>query len=78
MTYKQVAEFILAQTEEIQNMEAGFVNLNSEEGVTLDGDNLRFIHLIEKDALTQEYIEDYTALANSQWEIDPEYIHYID
>ena len=78
MTYKQLAEFILAQTEEMQNQEAAFINLDTEDGVTLEGNNLRFIHLIEKDALTQEYIEDYTALANSQWEIDPEYIHYID
>lgn len=78
MTYKQVAEFILAQTEEIQNMEASFINLDTEDGVTLDGDNLRLIHLIEKDALTQEYIEDYMTLANSYYDIDPEYIHYID
>ena len=78
MTYKQLAEFILAQTEEIQNMEASFINLDSEEGVTLDGDNLRFIHLIEMFPFEDEQIDDYTALACSNYEIDPEYIHYID
>ena len=78
MTYKQLAEFILAQTEEIQNMEARFVNMDSEDTISLDGDNLRFIHLIDKDALTAEDIDDYTALANSQYDIDLEYIHYIE
>ena len=78
MTYKQLAEFILAQKDDIQNMEASFTNIDFEEGVTLEGNNLRFIHIIEKDALTQEYIEDHTSLANSHYEIDEEYIHYID
>ena len=78
MTYKQLAEFILSQTEEIQNKEAAFVNLNFDEKISLDGDNLRFIHLIEKDVLSDEEIDDYTALANSYDEIDPEYIHYVD
>ena len=78
MTYKELAEFILSQTEEIQNKEAAFVNLNFDERVSFDGDNIRFIHLIEKDALTDEEIDDYTALANSYDEIDPEYIRYID
>lgn len=78
MTYKQLAEFIMSQTEEIQNKEAAFVNLNFDERVSFDGDNIRFIHLIEKDVLNDEEIDDYTALANSYDEIDLEYIHYID
>lgn len=78
MTYKQLAEFILAQTEDIQNTEAALVNLGTEETVTLDGNNLRFIHLIEKYPFKDEQIDDYTALACSNYEIDPEYIHYID
>lgn len=79
MTYKQLAEFILAQTEEIQNLEASFTNLDFEETVTIEGDNLRFIHIIEKDVLNEnEQLDDYTSLASSHYEIDPEYIHYIE
>ena len=79
MTYKQLAEFILAQTEEMQNLEASFVNIDTENGVTLEGNNLRFIHLIEKDVLNEnEQLDDYTSLASSHYEIDPEYIHYIE
>lgn len=79
MTFKKLAEFILSQTEEIQNKEAAFINVNFDERVSLDGDNIRFIHLIEKDVSTDEEIDDYTALANSYYDdIDPEYIHYVD
>jgi len=78
MTFKELAEFILSQDEALQNEEARLVNIDNGDTIALDGDILRFIHLIDKDAIEFQCLDDYTALPNSCYEIDPEYIHYIE
>lgn len=78
MTFKELAEFILSQPEEIQESEASFVNLDEDEFCTINCDNVKAITVVEKDFAPAIFGVPvaYRAIATSDDEIDDKYDYH--
>ena len=75
MTFKEVAEFILSQPEEIQNAEAVFGNIDEGEGVTINGENIKAVVVVERGFAPVIFGAPmaYRAIVTSDEDIEDEY-----
>jgi hypothetical protein len=78
MTFKELAEFILTQPDEIQESEATFTNLDDDEKCTINCENVKVITVIEKDFAPAIFGAPvaYHAIATSDDEIDDKYDYH--
>ena len=79
MTFKELAEFILSQPEEIQESEASFVNLDEDEFCTINCDNVKAVVVADKEFAPAIFGAPvaYRAIATSDDEIDDTYDHFL-
>ena len=75
MTFKEVANFILSQPEEIQNAEAVFGNIDEGESVTINGENIKSVVVVERGFAPAIFGAPmaYRAIVTSDEEINDEY-----
>lgn len=79
MTFKELANFILTQSEEVQESEATFCNLDDDEKCSINYENVKVVKMVDKDfapAIFGAYAA-YYAIATSEDNIDDEYNHWL-
>ena len=80
MTFKELAEFILNQDEDVQNSEATFANLDEDTICSINCMNVKTILVTDKQIAPMIFgvPTAYCAIATSDDKIDDTYEHFID
>lgn len=79
MTFKELANFILTQPEDVQESEANFCNLDEDETCSINCDNVKTILVTDKDFAPYIFGKPtaYYAIATSDDKIDETYDHFL-
>lgn len=80
MTFKELAEFILSQPEEVQEAEASFGNIDNDEFCSLSCNNVKIAVITDKTFAPMIFglPVAYYAILTSDDEIEKTYDHFLD